>query len=88
MNTQKSMWNALRSRSKARIGHIIRNNYPRIAAIIEGKMEDKPGRGSLELRILEANDGRYQNRNTLGVEKKYIGDGEKWRKISSNQTSD
>jgi len=45
MNTQKSIWNTLKLRRKAWIVYVIRNS-PWITTIIEGKIEEKPGRGS------------------------------------------
>jgi hypothetical protein len=43
MNAQKSIWNILRLRRKAWIGHLMKNS-PWITVIVEGKIEDKPRR--------------------------------------------
>jgi len=44
INNQKSIWNTLRLRRKAWIGHLSKNSSW-ITTIIEGKIEGKPGRG-------------------------------------------
>lgn len=80
MNTQKSIWNTLRLRRKAWIGHIIRNS-PWITIIIEGKIEGKPGRRRPRTPFLK----QLMEDTGIGTYweiKRVISDRDKWRETS------
>jgi len=80
INTQKSMWNTLRLRRKAWIGHVIRNS-PWITTIIEGKIEGKPGSGRPRtpfLKQLMEDTGK----ETYWEMKRNISYRDKWRETS------
>ena len=80
MNTQKSIWNTLRLRRKAWIGHVIRNS-PCLTTILEGKIEGKPRRGRPRTPFLK------QLMDDTGIKtywemKRIISDRDKWRETS------
>lgn len=78
--TNKSIWYTLNLKRKTRVGNLITNN-PRITAIVEGKIEGKPERGTLRTPFMTRLMGDTVI-ETYRELKRTISDREKWREIS------